>query len=308
MFENFRQIINRVKGMPKRRVCVAAAADDSVLAAVKKARQEQIADFLLVGHQDHIWRLALEVGLNLNGIDFIHEPDPIEATRIAVEKVATGEADVLMKGMVNSADLLRAILNPAYGFRTGNILSHIAALEIPGYQRLVYITDAGFNIAPDFEQKVAILNNAIKFMHTMGIPEPKVAVLSANEKVNPKMPSTIDAAKLAGMAERGEINGAFVEGPMALDVAFSAEAAEHKGIHNPVAGRADLLLVPDIEVGNAVSKAIMYFANGRMAGLVLGAAKPVVFASRAETAYGKATSIAMACYSVAQAEAAAGSR
>ncbi len=297
-FENFRQVFAEVKKYKKTRLCVAAAAEDKVLQAVRDARKEDIVDLVLVGCEETIWRMACTLSLDLKGIEIINIKDPVDAAHRAVEEVARGRADFLMKGMVNSSDFLRAVLNPQSGLRTGRILSHLAAYEIPGYYRLIYNTDGGFNISPDLQQKKAIIENSISFLHSIGLSRPKVAVLSANEQVSPKMPVTVDAEQLKLMAERGEIQGADVDGPIALDVAISQEAADHKKIDSPVAGRADLLVVPNIEAGNLLGKAIMYFAGGKMAGLVLGASKPIILTSRNETPYGKLASIALAAYSV----------
>lgn len=297
-FENFRQVFAEVKSYKKSRLCVAAAAEDKVLQAVRDARKEELVDLVLVGCEETIWRLACTVSLNLKGIEIINVKDPREAAHRAVAEVASGRADFLMKGMVNSSDFLKAVLDPGAGLRTAKILSHLAAFEIPGYYRIIYITDGGFIIAPNLQQKKAIIENSVEFLHSIGLTRPRVAVLSANEQVNPKMPVTVDAVQLKIMAEKGDISGAEVDGPMALDVAISREAADHKKITGPVAGRADLLIVPNIEAGNLLGKAILYFAGGKMAGLVLGAAKPVILTSRNETPYGKLASIALAAYSV----------
>ncbi|MCR3922535.1 MAG: phosphate acyltransferase [Firmicutes bacterium] len=232
------------------------------------------------------------------GIEIIDIKDPVEATRRAVLETSGGNADILMKGMVNSADFLRAVLDPEGGLRTDRILSHLAVFEIPGYYRLIYVTDGGLNVSPDLQQKKAILENSLQFLHAMGFDNPRVAVLTANEKVNPKIVSTVDAQELKWMAKRGELPRALVDGPMALDVAINIESAQHKGLTSPVAGSAYLLLVPNIEAGNLLGKAIVYFASGKMAGLVLGAAKPIILTSRNEPSYGKMASIAMAAYAV----------
>lgn len=297
-FESFRQVTAELKQYRKTRLCVAAAADDKVLQAVREARKEDLVDFVLVGPEETVWRMAMTNGLNLKGIDIVDVKDPVEAAARAVGEVARGGADFLMKGMVNSADFLRALLKPEGGLRIGGVLSHLAAFEIPGYYRLIYVTDGGLHIDPDVPDKKAIIENAVRFLHAVGLDQPRVAVLSANEKVSSRMPSSVEADQLKRMAARGEITGAVVDGPLALDVAISLEAAEHKRIQSPVAGRADLLVVPNIEAGNLLGKAIMYFAGGKMAGLVLGAAKPVVLTSRYETPYGKLASMALAAYSV----------
>lgn len=298
-FENYHQVIAAVKDYPKCRMCIAAAAEDTVLQAVREAKKAELVDFVLVGDEERIWRMAMTASLNLQGIEIINVKDPLEATKRAVRETASGNADILMKGMVNSSDFLRTVLDPDGGMRTGNILSHLAVYEIPGYYRLIYMTDGGLNVNPDLQQKRAILENAIGFLHNVNLRQPRVAILTANEKVNPKIPSTVDAQALRQMAEAGEITGAVVDGPMALDVAINVEAALHKGIKSPVAGYADLLVVPNIEAGNLLGKAIIYFAAGKMAGLVLGASKPVILTSRNEPSYGKMASIALAAYSVA---------
>jgi phosphate butyryltransferase len=297
-FENYHQVFAAVKKFPKCRMCIAAAAEETVLQAVRDARKEDIVDFVLVGDEERIWRMAMTASLNLHGIEIIDIKEPLAAVERAVKEVADGKADILMKGMVNSSDFLRVVLSPSGGLRTGRILSHLAAYEIPGYYRLIYMTDGGLNISPDLEQKIGITKNSVEFLQSIGMEEPHVAVLTANEKVNPKVQSTVDAQELKLVALRGEIPGAVVDGPMALDVAISLEAATHKGIKSEVAGKADLLVVPNIEAGNLLGKAIIYFASGKMAGLVLGAAKPVILTSRNESSYGKMASIALAAYSI----------
>ena len=297
-FENFHQVISAVKNYPKCKMCIAAAAEETVLQAVRDARKEDLVDFVLVGDEDRIWRMAMTASLNLKGIEIINVRDPLAAAAVAVRETAAGRADILMKGMVNSADFLRAVLDPEGGMRTDKILSHLAVYEIPGYYRLIYTSDGGLNVNPDLKQKRAILENSVAFLHAVGVTEPRVAILTANEKVSPKIQSTVDAHELKLMSQRGEITGAVIDGPTALDVAINLEAALHKGIESPVAGRADLLIVPNIEAGNLLGKAIIYFASGKMAGLVLGATKPVILTSRNEPSYGKMASIALAAYSI----------
>ena len=298
IFENFHQVIRAVREKGRCRVCVASADDVTVLGAVRDARKEDFVDFTLVGHEERIWRLAIKAGLNLQGIDIIDVAEPLLAVERAVREVGKGACDVLMKGMVNSADFLHAVLSPEGGLRTSRILSHVAVLEVSGYYRLIFITDGGLNVSPDYDQKTAIVRNAIQFLHSIGIETPKVAFLSANEKVSPKVPSTLEARKFVQAAARGEFPGCLLAGPLGLDAAVNEDAAIRKEIDSPVAGRADLLVVPGIEAGNMLAKSIVYFAQGRMAGLVLGAAKPVILTSRNEPAYGKLASIALAALSV----------
>lgn len=298
-FENFYQVITAVKELPPCRLCVASAAEETVLEAVRDSRKEGLVDFVLVGPEEKIWRQAMTVSLNLQGIEIIDIADPVEATHRAVKEVASGRADILMKGMVNSSDFLRAVLSPEGGMRRDRILSHLAIYEVTGYYRLIYMTDGGLNVSPSLEQKKSIMQNAIEFLHAIGMDEPKVAILSANEKVDPKIPATVDAQALKEMA-RDAFAGAIVDGPTPLDIALSYEAALHKGIDSPIAGKADLLIVPNIEAGNILGKAIIYFAGGRMGGLVLGASRPVILTSRNEPPMGKMASIALAAYSVAR--------
>jgi len=298
-FENFYQVIAAVKELPPCRLCVAAAAEETVLEAVRDSRKEGLVDFVLIGPEERIWRQAMTVSLNLQGIEIIDVADPIDATHRAVQEIAADRADILMKGMVNSSDFLRAVLHPDGGMRRDRILSHLAIYEVPGYYRLIYMTDGGLNVSPNLEQKKAITQNAVEFLQAVGLEQPKVAFLTANEKVDPKMPSTVDAQALKEMADEA-FPGAIVDGPAPLDIAVSLEAALHKGIDSPIAGKADLLMVPNIEAGNLLGKAIIYFAGGRMGGLVLGATRPVILTSRNEPPMGKMASIALAAYSVAR--------
>ncbi|MCX7780449.1 MAG: phosphate butyryltransferase [Negativicutes bacterium] len=293
MITSFAGMLEVVKGLKPQRVAVAAAQDDAVLEAVQSAKTQGIADFILVGDSRKIQDVAAKLAISLDGLEIIHEPDERQAALRAVALVSGGQANVLMKGMINTADLLRAVLDKEVGLRTGRVLSHAAVFEIPGFERLIAVTDGGMNIAPSLQQKADIIQNSVDLTRVLGIEPAKVAVLAAVEVVNPDMPATMEAAALAKMAERGQIKGAVVDGPLALDNAVSLEAAKHKGIKSPVAGLADILVVPTIEVGNALGKSLIYFAGARMAGLILGAAKPVVVTSRADTHESKVMSIAL---------------
>jgi len=275
-------------------IAVAAAHDKDVLAAIKEAYRIGLATAILVGDAERVHRIAAEIDFDLDKIRVIHEPDPVAAAREAVRLVRRGEAQMLMKGLVNTADILRAVLDKENGLRTGRVLSHIAIMEALGYGRLLLLTDGGMNIAPDLKQKAQLIANAVDVARCLGIDCPKVALITAFEQVNPDMPATIEAALLAKMADRGQIKHCIVDGPIALDGAVSVEAAAHKGIQSPVAGQADILLVPTIEVGNAIYKTLVYLGGGCIAGIVAGAAAPVILASRADTSQIKLYSIAAA--------------
>lgn len=293
MLRCFADILQAVKELPPRKVAVAAAHDEAVLEAVQGAKDQGLAEFILVGDKEKIQVLSESLKISLDGLEIIHQSDEKQAAYDAVRLVSSGQADLLMKGHINTSDLLRAVLDKEIGLRTGRVLSHAAVFEIPGFDRLINITDGGMNIAPTLQQKADIIQNSVVLAKAMGVSPAKVAVLAAVEAVNPDMPATLDAAALAKMADRGQIKGAVIDGPLALDNAISLEAAQHKGITGPVAGQADILLVPNIEVGNALGKSVIYFAGGKMAGLILGAAKPVVVTSRADTHEGKILSIAL---------------
>lgn len=296
MFSTFWDLISEAKKFPKIKLCVAPADDEAVLLAVKDAVSEGFVEPVLVGDADKIWNISVKISLDLSGIEIIDESNPIEATHLAVRIVGGDQADVLMKGMVNSSDFLRAVIRPEYGLAEGNILSHLAIFEISGFNRLIFKTDGGLNISPNLDQKKQITVNAVEFMRTIGIDTPGVAVLSPALVSGGKLDSAVDAQELKAMAERGQIMGAFVEGPIDLGPAVDSREAKLLGIEGPVAGRADLLVVPNIEVGNILGKTIIHFAGGKMAGLVVGARKPIVLTSRAESAFGKLSSVSFACY------------
>lgn len=290
---SFEDVLTAVKDKAPKRIAVAAAQDEAVLETVRGAREQKLAEFILVGDMDKITSIASKLAVDLDGVTLVHEPDTRKAAYRAVALVSGGQADVLMKGLINTADLLRAVLDKEVGLRTGRVLSHVAVYDLPGFERLLLLTDGGMNIAPTLQQKADIIQNSVQLAQVLGISPAKVAVLAAVEVVNPDMPATLEAAALTQMANRGQISGAIVDGPLALDNALSVEAAEHKGIKSPVAGIADILVVPDIEAGNMLGKALVYAVKGKMAGLILGAAKPVVVTSRADTYEAKLMSVAL---------------
>lgn len=294
MYCNYSEILEEIKSRGPVVISVAVAQDKEVLAAIKLAQDAGIATAILVGDAQLITPMLTEIGLPAD-TQVIHEPDATKAALKAVSIVRNGQAQVLMKGMINSSDFLRAVLNKEEGLRTGRQLSHLAAFEVPGQKKIIFVTDGGMNIAPTLPEKKSIVTNAMLALHAMGITNPHVAVVAANEVVSNKMPVTVDAEILAQMSKNGELPAGIVEGPIALDVAISPEAAGHKGIDSKISGSVDLILVPTIETGNILGKALIYYANGKMAGIVLGATHPIVMTSRAETPEGKLNSIALAC-------------
>ncbi|MDR3270683.1 MAG: bifunctional enoyl-CoA hydratase/phosphate acetyltransferase [Peptococcaceae bacterium] len=294
MLKNYEELMEKSRQQGKITVSVAAAQDKDVLQAVKAAMDRDLIDVILVGDQAKIRDLLAEVGLPAD-TEIIDELDVTQAALRAVALVREGKAQVYMKGLVNSAIFLKALVDKEVGLRTGRILSHLTAYEIPGAQKLVFFSDGGVNIAPGLEEKKEILINALEALSALGYEQPKVAVLAANEVVNPKMPATVDAAALMEMNVNGAFAPAIVEGPIAMDVAVSAEAAHHKGIASRIAGEVDLFLMPGIEAGNILSKALVYYANFKIAGVIVGAANPAVMVSRSDTAESKLYSIVLAC-------------
>lgn len=278
-------------------IAVAAAEDKDVLTAVKDALSLRIARFHLVGNEKLIRELAAEVDLELNSTKITNELNPVMASRLAVESVSSGESQILMKGLVPTATILKAVLDKEIGLRTGSVLSHIALFQLDNYDKLIFLTDAAMNIAPNLDQKVQIVENAISLAYSIGYDEPKVALISAVETVNPNMQATVDGALIAKMSERGQIKGAIIDGPLALDNAISREAAKHKCINSRVAGEADILVVPTIEVGNALYKSLTYFTNAKVGAVITGAKAPIVLTSRADSPETKLNSIILAVLS-----------
>lgn len=291
MYKNFNSFIDALKGGGKVTVAVAAAQDDHVLEAVKKAMDDDLIVPILVGDEALIRPMLPKVGLPEN-LEIIHVADPLEAAQKAVELVVEGKAQVLTKGLVNTALFLKAVLKSP--LRTGQMLSHLAAFEIPRQKKLLFMTDVALNTYPNIEEKAAILTNAMEALAKLGIKNPKVGLLSANETPSEKIPPSMDAVALVEMAKEGKLPQGIIEGPMALDVIASAEAAEHKGIQSQVAGDVDLILAPDICTGNGVAKAFSHYAGGTMAGVLLGAGAPVVVNSRSDSAEGKFASLLLA--------------
>jgi phosphate butyryltransferase len=294
---SFDMVLEAIKPYPVRKVAVAVAQDDAVLEAVARAKAENVAEAILVGDEGKIRDIAARHHVDLTGCDVVNEPDQDAAALKAVELVSSGACHIVMKGKIHTDDFLRAVLDRNVGLRSKRLLSHVFVLEVDRPSRhLLFVTDGAMNIAPDFEQKAQIATNAIALARLFGIEQPKVAALAGVELVNPKMQATQDAAVLALMSYRGQFEAGIVEGPLALDLAVSEDAARVKGVKNAVAGKADVLLVPNLECGNILVKAFAHLAGGRTAGLVVGARAPVVLTSRADSAESKFLSIACAVY------------
>lgn len=292
---NMTDIITAARQRGRRRIAVAAAHEQSALEAVVDAAAHGLAEPILIGDVAAMQRLAGTMAVDLSGFRMIDEPDFAASAAQAVALVRAGEADMLMKGLLDTAILLKAVLNKESGLNIGRLTSHVAVLAVPTYHKLLIITDAAINIAPDLAGKLDIIANAVQLARAIGIDNPKVAMLAAVEKVNPeKMPCTADAAILTQMNRRGQIKGCIVDGPLALDNAISVESARIKGIVSDVAGDADILVAPDIEAGNILYKCLLDLGQACGAGIVVGAAKPLILTSRADSAQTKLASIALA--------------
>jgi phosphate butyryltransferase len=290
---DFSELMAMAKRIGPKVVAVAEPNEPEILLAARDAQEEGIATCTLVGDRESVKSLAGEHDIDISRMIIIHEPESRAAARKVMELVRMGHADLAMKGKIETGDFLRAALNRETGLRVGRLFTHVAVFELPGFDRLLFVTDSGVVVAPTLEQKVEIVQNAIMVAQRLGVAEPKVAILAATEMVNPKIPTTMDAANLAKMADRKQIQGGLVDGPLALDNAISPESAAIKGIHSPVAGYADILVVPDVEAGNMLAKAITYFARGKMAGVVVGGKAPMVVASRSDPHETKLISMAL---------------
>jgi len=297
MLKSFTDILSRAKEGSRKRIAVAGAEGEAVLKAISAAAEADLVEAVLIGNEEKINKIANDIDISLADVEIHNVLDENEIAHHAVSLVDQGKVDGLMKGKVSTPSLLKAVLDKQYNLRTGRLLSHVSLLEIPSYHKLLMITDGGMVITPDFNEKVAIIKNGVEIMHKLGVAKPKIAVLAAIEKVNPKMIETEHAAELAAMSQRGELGECLVEGPMAVDVAFSPEAAAIKGIDSAIAGDPDILLVPNIACGNIFAKGLWHLAKAKIAGLVVGARKPVILLSRSDNAETKLNSIALGAVS-----------
>jgi phosphate butyryltransferase len=283
-----------VEGGPRRKLVLAAAQDQHSLGAVIRAWKDNIIEPIFVGDKAGIENICASNNYDITGIRIIHEPEIEKSVETAVRMASRKEADILMKGKIGSATLLRCVLNKEWGLRTGNLLSHFALFEVDTYQKVIAVTDVAMNIAPTLQDKIAIVNNSVACLNRLGYKMPKVAVLGAVEMVNENMQATLDAALLSKMNQRDQIKNCIIDGPLAFDNAVSLESAQLKGIKSEVAGDTDLLLMPDIEVGNVLYKSLVFFAKAKVASIILGALVPIVLTSRSDSEQAKFDSILLA--------------
>lgn len=291
MIKKISQIIEKAKGYTKI-IAVAASDDETVLNAVKMAKEIGIADFCLCGNKERTEMILKEIGANCSDFRLYDCSDPIDAAMKAAQLVKDGEAHTVMKGDIKTGSLLKVLLRDEYGFKTGKTMSLNAVFEVPDFDRLLILADPGLVITPTLEQKVDLIKNAIQAANALGIEMPKVGLLGAVETVNSKMPATMDAAIISKMADRNQLKGAVIDGPFALDNVVSIESAEHKGIKSPVAGKADIMIAPNIEAGNMLYKALVFLAKAKLATSILGGSVPIVLTSRSDSDETKLNSIA----------------
>lgn len=292
MYKTYEDMVNKAKNK-NLKLSVAAAQDSEVISAIKKAYDLKIAEPILFGDENKIKEIMKEQEIK-DDFKIVNCLDDKEASLKAVESIRVGESDILMKGILNSSDFLRPALDSNKGIKAGKLISHLGAFEIKGEEKIIFMADGGVNVQPNLEEKKEILLNSMDALENMGMDDLKVAILAANEKVSDKIPATKDARELVEMREEGIIPKGIIEGPIALDVAISKEAAEHKNIKSKVSGEVDLFIVPNIESGNIFGKSLIYYGQAKMAGIILGFNNPVVMTSRSDTAENKLNSIAMA--------------
>lgn len=295
MKKGFNEIIAKVNECEMKKVAVSVAQDEAVLEAVKEAKERGIADAILVGDEAEIRKIAVSIQMDLTGYEIIDEPDVIEASLKAVKLAHDGKADMYMKGLIDSKNFLKSVLDKEVGLRTGGALSHVCVFDVPGVDQLLLLTDVAFMTYPTLEDKVSIIKNTIPVANAIGIECPKIAPLAAVEVVNPKMPVTLEAAELTRMNAEGEIKGCIVDGPLSLDLAIDPEAAKHKGATDrKIQGDADILLFPDIHAGNLVYKALVRVADMKNGCILTGTKVPVILTSRSDTFETKVNSLALA--------------
>jgi phosphate acetyltransferase len=292
--EKYERLIARCRELPPTRTAIAHPCDESSLRAVVDAASAGLIAPILVGPRARIEAVARQRGLDISKYEIVDAPHSEASAAAAVALVREGRAEALMKGSLHTDELMGAVVRRDTGLRTARRISHCFIMDVPGHPEPLIITDAAVNIAPTLKDKVHIVQNAIDLARDVGLPEVRVAVLSAMETVNPDVPSTLEAAALCKMADRGQITGGILDGPLALDNAISPEAAQIKKIDSPVAGRANVLVVPDLEAGNMLAKSLSFLAGADAAGIVLGARVPIILTSRADSVLTRLASCAVA--------------
>jgi len=288
------RLLDAVKSMPTVKTAVVHPVGTAALEGVVEAVEDELIQPILIGPKHRIEAAAAKINLNVNNFQIIETKHSHESAKIAVEMARDGKAAAIMKGKIHTDELMAAVVSREGGLRTGRRMSHVFAFDVPTYPRPLFITDAAINIAPDLETKADIIRNVIDLAHILAIETPKVAILSAVETVTSKLESTLHAAALCKMADRGQIKGALLDGPLAFDNAISPQAAKTKGISSAVAGVAEVLVVPDIEAGNMLAKQLEYLAQAEGAGIVLGAKVPVILPSRADDTVSRLAACALA--------------
>jgi len=294
MIKNFEFFKEKIIDSEKKKIVLVGSEDREALISLKKAEKIGIADAILVGNKEITKKYCEELQINFEIID---SKTPESSAEIGVKLVNSGKGNILMKGLIKTSILLKAVLNKDWGLRKNKLLSHICAMEIPGIDRLLFVADGGMVIKPNLSEKIEIIKNSVEFLNDLGYINPNVAVISAVEVVNDAIESTIDAAVLAKMNQRGQIKNCTIDGPLGIDNAINEKAAEIKKIKSKVAGKADLLIVPDINSGNFLGKSAIYLSKGTIAGVILGSRAPIVLTSRADEEKSKLNSISLAVYS-----------
>jgi phosphate butyryltransferase len=294
MITKLEGLVDITRSQKTKRIAVAAAGDFDVMEAIKNAKEQGIVEPVLVGDEPKIRDIADKIGFNLEGIEIIHNPDKYGASADAVKIIKEGKAEILMKGLVSTGILLKAVLNKEVGLRKGALLSHVAIFETPYYHKLLGVTDAAMNVNPELEEKIGIIKNAVEVFHKLGHEHPKVAIVGSVETINPRMEATMHAATISMMNYRKQITGCIIDGPLAIDGAVSKKSADLKNITSNVAGDVDLILAPNIDGANILYKSMNFLGGATAAAVIMGAAVPIVLTSRGDTEKSKFLSIALA--------------
>lgn len=295
MINNLDSLMENVRNNKKKKIAVAVAEDIEILEIVKETIRLNLAEFILIGDKEKIEKLASENNIELNS-EIIHEPDHKKAAEKSVQCVKEGKADAIMKGLLHTSTFLKAVLNKENGLNTGKLISQVSVFDKEYGEGLQLLTDCAIAIKPSIDEKKKIIENSIELANKLGYENPKVALLSALELVNPAIQDTVDAAILCKMSDRGQIKGGIIDGPFALDNAISPEAAKHKGMVGDVAGNADILVVPDLQVGNVLTKSLTFYAHKDVAAAIMGAGAPIIMTSRSDFMKNKLLSIVLASY------------